>query len=437
LGTNVGCQTGELCETKAGSTTGVCYAQLEIHGRVLDASDHSPIEGARVLALDANGAAISRVVLSAADGTYTLPVSAARDANGAPTSANVTLHASASGYQTFATAPRTALPIDLASATTVAGHPTIMTSATDIALVPHTGSGITLSGSVMGADAGGVLVVAEQGTAAVATAISDLDGSFALYDVPAGMTHVAGFRSGLRITPVDVTAQAPGVDGIVLAVETGGLGTVTGSVNIVNAPGASTTSVILVVESTFVETAARGEAPAGLRAGDVSNAFTIPNVPPGRYVVLAAFENDGLVRDPDMAIAGTAIQHIEVPAAGGQVPLAESFKVTGALDVVGPGADGVEVISTAMPTLEWADDSSEDGYEVRVYDAFGNMVFEDTNIASVSGGGSVRYPWTSASLTPGMIYQFRATSWRTGHTGTARTYISATEDLRGVFEYQP
>jgi hypothetical protein len=36
-----------------------------------------------------------------------------------------------------------------------------------------------------------------------------------------------------------------------------------------------------------------------------------------------------------------------------------------------------------------------------------------------------------------MIYQFRATSWRTGHGGAARTYISATEDLRGVFEYRP
>jgi hypothetical protein len=33
-----------------------------------------------------------------------------------------------------------------------------------------------------------------------------------------------------------------------------------------------------------------------------------------------------------------------------------------------------------------------------------------------------------------MIYQFRATSWRS-RTGGGRTYISATEDLRGVFLY--
>jgi hypothetical protein len=41
-------------------------------------------------------------------------------------------------------------------------------------------------------------------------------------------------------------------------------------------------------------------------------------------------------------------------------------------------------------------------------------------------------------MEPGMIYQFRALSWRDkkGAAGQ-RTYISATEDLRGVFQYVP
>ncbi len=436
-GEAAGCMAGQVCERVTGGHP-TCFAPVRIGGRVIDALDTSPIEGARVLALDANGAAISTVVLTAADGTYTLPVPAERDAMGVPSSADVTLRVDASGYQTFPTAPRSALPIDLASGTTTDGNYVVRSAATDVALLPITGgSGITLRGNVVATDAAGVLVIAEQGGVAVASGVSDTEGDFALFDVPAGMTHVAGYRAELLVTPVDVMAAAPGVDGIVLDGTTGMLSTVSGSVNLVNAPGASTTSVILVVESTFVESAARGEAPAGLRAGDVTNAFSIPNVPPGTYVVLAAFENDGLVRDPDMAIGGTAIQHVTVPPGGAPVMLDQSFKVTGALDVVSPGADGTEVITSGTPMLTWADDSSEDGYELRVFDAFGSMVWEDLAVPSHSGSGDVSVGYGGPALMAGMIYQFRATSWRTGHGTAPRTYISATEDLRGTFEYRP
>jgi hypothetical protein len=436
VGTATGCMAGQTCERVG--TSSACFAPLLVKGRILDALDMHPIAGARVLALDANGAAVSTVVTSGMDGTYTLPVPAERTSSGTPVMAAITLRVDAASYQTFPTAPRTALPIDLSTAATVDGAPVVMSSATDVLLLPRSGgSGITLAGNVVGQSPGGVLVVAEQGGHAVASAISDTAGSFELFDVPAGMTHVAGYRAGLRITPLDVTAAAPGTDGLVLDAQTGGLGTVTGSINIVNAPGASSTSVILVVESTFVASAARGEAPAGLRAGNVTSMFSIPDVPPGAYVVLAAFENDGLVRDPDTSIAGTAIQHITVPDGGGPVDIAQSFKVTGALAVVSPGASTVDVVTTAMPVLSWADDSSEDGYELRVFDAFGNMVFENTMIPSHTGAGSVDYTYDGPALTSGMLYQFRVVSWRTGHGGAPRTYISATEDLRGVFVYKP
>lgn len=437
VGTATGCMAGQVCEAVTGGTV-ACFAPLLVRGRVLDASDMHGIAHARVLALDVNGAAVSNVVESATDGSYSLPVAAERDASGAPRSASITLRVDASGYQTFPTAPRTALPIDLSTAVTTDGSPVVSSSATDVLLIARTGaSGITLSGDVVGTDPGGVLVVAEQGGATVASAISDAAGSFALFDVPAGSTHVAGYRAGLRIAPIDVSAAAPGTDGLVLDVETGALATVSGSVNLVNAPGASTTSVILVVESTFVASAARGEAPAGLRAEGVTNAFSITDVPPGAYVVLAAFENDGLVRDPDTSIAGTAIQHVTVPDAGGAITLMDSFKVTGALAVVSPGAAGVEIVTDATPDFSWADDSSEDGYELRVFDAFGNMIAEDTTIPSHSGAGSVTTTYAGPALTPGMLYQFRVVSWRTGHGGVPRTYISATEDLRGVFEFRP
>jgi len=437
VGTSVGCNEGRVCEPVTGSEEPQCFAPLYIEGRVFDSATGVGIMDARIVALDVNSFARSDVTFSGLDGTYSLPISVERNAEGVPVTEQVTLRVAASGYQPFPRAPRTALPIDLGMAgETDEGDRVVMNAATDVALIElegdTTGFG-TITGVVDHDTPGGVLVVAEQGGTAVSTAITDFDGDFTLYNVPMGSTVLDGYREGVNVEQQTVEATGDVTD-VVLAANGEGLATVSGSVNIVNAPGGLTTSVILGVESTFVENAARAEAPAGLVARDVASGFTIENVPPGRYVVLAAFENDDLVRDPDEGIAGTEIVHIEVPEGGGDVPLDTSFKVTEALAVVGPGAETVEEISTAEPTFEWADDSSEDGYEIYVYDAFGNEVYMGEE-AGVSGSATVTHRWTGAALEEGMLYQFRAYSYR-APSGGGRSYISATEDLRGVFVYR-
>jgi hypothetical protein len=189
-----------------------------------------------------------------------------------------------------------------------------------------------------------------------------------------------------------------------------------------------------VVESTFSDTFVRGDVPRGLRTPltgppDVTGDFTIENVPAGDYVVLAAFENDDLVRDPDPNIAGTQIVHITMPTPGEAIEVAESFKVTEALPVISPGAEEPEAVSSA-PTLTWGDDSSEDYYTVVVYDAYGELVWEDDNVPSVSGSDEVSVAY-GGPMEQGMVYQFRATSWRS--PGGTPGPISVTEDLRGVF----
>lgn len=438
IGSAAGCADGTVCEARAdGTAGGTCVAPVFVEGRVLDSTDDSPIEGARILSVDANGTALSDAVFSGADGTYSLRVPTPRDAAGAPASEPVLLRVSASGYQPFPKAPRTALPIDLDLAVDMTGRLVVRSAATDVALIPLLGgaTGATVRGRIDSLEAGGALVLALSGGSVVGGALADAAGEFVIFDVPAGALRLEGYVAGLRIVPEDVTVPAAGLADVVLGVATDGLGTVTGTVQIVNAPGGSETSVILVVESTFDETAARGEAPAGMRAFPVSGGFTIEGVPPGRYVALAAFENDGLVRDPDTSIGGTMIVHLEVPATGGPVDLGDGFKVTAALAVVSPGADGLELVPNADPTFEWEDDSSEDGYELRVFDAFGVMVHENTAIPSVSGSGNVRYTWTGAALASGMVYQFRVLSFREPPSGT-RTYISATEDLLGAFEVE-
>jgi hypothetical protein len=144
-------------------------------------------------------------------------------------------------------------------------------------------------------------------------------------------------------------------------------------------------------------------------------------------VVLAGFENDGLVRDPGTSIGGTEIVRIVVD--GAAVSISEGFKVTGALAVESPGADDIEEVSGAV-TFSWEDDSSEDEYTVQVFDALGTLVWETTGNFDPGGSAPASVPYGGPALTSGMLYQFRATSIKDG------VPISSTEDLRGVFVVQ-
>lgn len=419
-----GCLAGQVCEEVEGGTPS-CFAPVTVEGRVFDALDAAEkgIPGARVVARDANDAAVSTVAISAMDGTYSLQVPARRSADGVPAKVSYTLRADAQDYQTFPLPPRVALPIDVSTA---AGDPLVVKSvATDVGLIKlktTTGLG-SIAGAVLADNPGGTLVVA--GTV---TGIADFGGSYAIFNVPAGSDiDVRGYSAGLQLAPAKATVTAGEETAGIDLVSTGAAtADVTGKVQIVNGNGASVTSVILAVEDTFNETAARGEAPKGLKATGIDGAFTINDVPDGRYVVLAAFENDRLVRDPDLGIGGTDILHITV--AGQNLDIAEGFKVTGALDVVSPGAGELQEASDPLE-FSWAADSSEDHYEIRLFDAYGDMVWE--NLAVPDGNGTITTPYAGDPLTPGMIYQFRAVS-----IGMDSIPISATEDLKGAFIYR-
>jgi hypothetical protein len=462
-GTVEGCEGGLVCEDVMGGEP-TCFAPVTIRGRILDLADESGVQDATVVAVDVNGAARSSVVRSEEDGEYAITLPVTRTADGTPVADPVTLRVAAAGYQPFPAPPREALPIDLESATADGGgadagmtaERVVMNAATTVGLValPGDRSGdASIRGEIVVelgdddptlADGGvrevvpaGALVVAVQGEEAVSTAIADLEGEFILFNVPAGPTRVEAYKVGMRVTPEDVSPEAgEEVTDVTLAANAEGLSTVSGSVNIVNAEGGLTTSVILVLESTYDADVIRGSTPPGLRAEDVSSAFSIDGVPPGDYAVLAAFENDRLVRDPDTSIAGTDVVFIEVTGSGDAVGLDESFKVTEALEVVSPGADGLEVIDgSGDVTFEWADDSSEDGYELRVYDSFGELAHEATDVPRVTGSATATYTWGGASLEAGVVYQFRVVSYREDRGASGgRTYISASEDLRGVFQ---
>jgi len=425
-----GCADGLVCEEVEGGKTG-CFGPVTIEGRVVRTEDtETGVEGARVVGRDENGEVVSYgVAVSGADGSYSLRVPTARKADGTPSVPELTLRADAAGFATFPSGLRVALPVDVSDPEKHDKGYRVQNDSTLVALdaLPDaTGLG-SVSGKVLADGAAGTLVVAGG-----ASAIADRDGSYVVFNVPVGEQEVRGYAAGLSLDPATANVKDGGeAKGVDLAASKDRLGSVSGDVSFVNA-SAQTTSVVLVVESTFNEALARGEVPRGLRAFPVTGKYSFADVPAGDYVVLAAFENDELVRDPDQAIGGTATQHISVSGSGVDVP---GFKITGALDVKAPGAGGAEVVES-NPTFEWADDSSEDGYEVTVFDTFGNEVWKNTEVPRVTGSSTATLAYGGPKLVPG-YYQFKAVSWREQKKGSAaRTYISATEDLKGTFIIQ-
>jgi hypothetical protein len=419
-----------------------CHLPVLIRGIVFDAEGGpaQPVASAQVIALDDQGTAVSDVAVSAADGSYELDVAVAREADGAPIAAVIfTLRASAADYQTFPGGVRPALPVSTSDVAAQETGYVIDTPVTDIALLPlpTEDDGVSISGTVLAGDASaGVLVVAETGAAGEGVAaVTDLGGKYTIFNVPSGSYTVIGYAAGIQLEPQEVTVAGADVAGVDLATAEAALGSIEGNIQIVNAPGGSETSVVLIPESTFFanadQTFLRGDVPRGLRTApqSVSGSFLIENVPAGRYTVLAAFENDGLVRDPDPNIAGTQIVTVEMPTPGEAITIPESFKVTEALAVIGPGAGDEPEAITAPLDLVWQDDSSEDYYTVVVYDSFGEPVWSNDMVPSGSGDDvTVAY---DGPLEPGMYYQFRATAFRS--PGGTPGPIATTEDLKGVF----
>lgn len=426
------CDVGLVCAAFEDSSQ-VCAAPVEIHGRVIDAASEAAIAGARVHGQDSGGSAPGAVAVSDADGRYVLSLGVPRTAAGAPAAVTVTLAAFAAGHRPFPEGLRVALPIAVGDAVfdeERGAYVVDETANTTIALVDSGAGGAKISGTVGGDAPGGTMVVAEGATSVYG--LADVDGTYTLFDVPAGQVTVRGVRRGTAFVARSVEVEDEDLAGVDLAVDAmSAPGTVRGSVMLVDPGAGEATSVVLVPASLFDEELARGPVPFGLRAPepgrapDVAGEFVISGVPAGTYRVLAGFENDELVRDPDVSVGGTMVPEVEVKA--GAEAMAGSFKVTGALAVVGPGRDGPELV-TGAPVLRFASDPGADHYLVWVFDEFGVQVWI-SSAAKTMGGEDVMVPY-AGPLTPGTYYQFRAVSVKDKEDTTA---LSTTEDLRGVF----
>jgi len=431
---NTGCDTNEICERVQDSEDTVCATPIVVTGRVFDLGTNAGVAGAHILGLDANNAAITPVAVTDATGKYELAIPVLRTPEGEPTAIpQITLRADATGYLTFPSGIRPALPVDTSAPADMDGKLVIASSLTDVGLLPVQIDGPapaigTIRGKIAAnATATTALVVAEVGGQGF-SAFADRDGAYTIFNVPAGDATISAYARGYNYERGAAAVVAGKEVEVNLAVTEEPTATFSGTVQFVNPEAGQATSVILVVESTFNAMLARGETPPGLRAPDpglvpnVTSAFSIAGVPAGRYVVLAGFENDNMVRD-ESSIGGTEIVHQEI-AAGADVTIAASFKVTGSVDLVSPAASGVETV-TGTPTFKWAVDASADRYDVTVFDSYGNLTWTGT-----TGRNVTTLVYAGPALESNSYYQWRVRSVKT--TGGEQT-ISRSEDLKGVF----
>jgi len=431
------CPADQTCEVVSGRQTPLCFPPVTLEGRVFDVATKVGIADARVLALDENGAPAGAAAISSQDGAFRLRVTSARtDDTSAFTPRKVVLRAQAKNYLPFPSGARLSLPIDTgaASRSNDAAAFVLKTPQTEVGLDPVSAAAKDLpsvSGGVeLSVDQKSVLLVLEGPAGPARTALAAADGAFTFFNVPAGTWRLAGYSRGVNYRAVDVVVQGADVSGVSLEKSTGGTASLSGSVQLVAGANNAGTSVVLVVESTFIEALGRGEVPPGLRAPEagpptVTGAFTISGIPDGRYVVLAAFENDDNVRDPDPGISGTQVQRITVSNGAVTGASAPSFKVTAAVGLVSPGRDAVDTTS-ATPTFTWQAFSNADAWVVRVFDTQGAELWQ----RPIAEKATTSLVYAGPALTAGRYYQWRITAMR------RMAPTSQSEELRGLFVVQ-
>ncbi len=446
------CSGGEVCEAVQGGAS-QCFAPIVVQGSVFDlAAPATTVAGARVVALDANASPIGDVAVTGADGAYQLTLPWTRTSAGAPAPGSFTLRADAAGYQTFPSGARVALPVDVAAATKGTSSWSLHTSATDIGLQKLAATGLgAISGTVDAPPtAEGVLVVAVPSSGPAVTAAAAKDGTFVVFNVPGaaapGATYaVEAYAAGANYTPVSGVKVISGqtTSGIALhRVAAAAAGVVTGSAQIQgqNLPSAwtPTTSVILVIASTFDPTLGRGVSVPKLRAANIGGGqtFTIGGVPDGTYRVLGGFENDGLVFDT----GGGASPPPTITVAGGTVTVPQPFKMTGAVTLASTSSVAfptltapfgdvapVTVTASATPTFAWDAYPSTSFYDVDLFDELGTAVASASNVT-----GTTWQPDLSA-IPANAYYQLRVRAFQL----PGPLLASQSEDLLGVFHLVP
>jgi hypothetical protein len=199
-----------------------------------------------VLALDEEGSAVTDISVSETDGSYLLDSPVIRNEDGSPVDSTFTLNGAAQDYQPFPSGVRVALPIVADDAVRDGDLYVLENALTDIGLIPlPDGDRVWASGSVAGlgtdSNVAGLLVVAT-GAAGTFTAVTDLSGNFTIFNLPDGDYDLKAYGAFAQIDEGTISVAGGNIEGVALSESDESTTTVTGNIQIVNAPGGSSTT---------------------------------------------------------------------------------------------------------------------------------------------------------------------------------------------------
>ena len=287
-----------------------------------------------------------------------------------------------------------------------------------------------------------VLVVASDAAGESFSAISDTEGVYTIFNVPAGNYGVMGwaatYNSDEKAASVTADAETGAVD---LTLTAGAAGVVSGTVRHL-ATGNIDVDVALIHPLSK-------ESIPGLSSFTVADNYEIPGVPDGIYLARATFENDNRVMDPDRI---TKFGEPEVAISGGNTVTID-FDVTNSVTLNAPTNEAsttipFETTSTA-PTFEWTPYASTSDYVIEVMDAatgqvvWGGFSHQQGVIGKnyTIGGGATSAVYNEdnsasvATLVPGRIYRWRIyASKDDAKSAVGWNLISASEDQMGLIK---
>lgn len=349
------------------TTTGI------VSGTVTNASTSAVIPNTRVLIFDANtNAPAANSIFTGSNGSYSFDI--------APSSYYIKL--SKLGYENLPPANTIAVPFTVVLQQTVK---------MDFQMNPVTTTGLgTISGQVTKSSnpAAGVLVVAS-GTSAGYSSITDKDGNFWIYNVPAGTYTAHAWESGYNSSFANINLPSSGnSQNNILTLTSGASGSVTGSITFL-----ATTNIEVDVSLVNPQTK---ETIPGLTTITSGGNYTISNVPTGTYIARASYSNDGKVVDPDWIL-----KNGEPTITVGTSAMTMNFSVTGAVTLTSPTNAAASTlpyaINTTTPTFSWSAYSSTDDYVIEMSDVNGNVIW-----GGFSSSGTIKnitIPKTTTSIT--------------------------------------
>jgi hypothetical protein len=410
------CKKDDPEPVKQEKTTGI------ITGKITDQSNNSALKDARILVYNANNnAPTGAVAVSDVNGNYKFTLDPG----------NYYFKISRQGFQPVPLTDAGILPfaINKGDSTTKDYQLTALNNAASLGFI----SGKVIAG---GNGLGGALVVAENGTEGY-SAVSGGDGSYVIFNVPAGNWKTNGWKQNYNGTEkqVSVTSGQEATNQDITMTE-GGTGSVSGKITFLSTGN-------IEVDVSLVHPVTKETIP-GLGAQTVGALYQISGVPKGTYFGRASYVNDTKVMDPDWILK---FGQPGISVNGNAATL--DFSVTGALSLASPTNDlnSVKPVDvSANPTFTWVTYSSANGYVIEVVNSRGQVVWGGITGTGNSAVRNVYVPKTTLSvnynfdnkatetLKPGEIYRWRVYASKDENTTLGWKLITASEEQVGLIK---